>query len=349
MLELGKLHECSYCGRSSKIPPNINQSNWQWVFRERSWRCRDRVHKLVQYYILAYKNNLSKDPFIVYEPWLNNPREACEWIRENLAHPHHKNEHFTLRNLGPEEKRRFGPWTTPNGKFYMGWGLHQRQPRSICMHDTRKDRCRVCSPKIEKERKTKIGDKCARIDCDNRLVANRQGRLASKFCSKSCKLLQPGSVSKQRSSFWKAYNIFSDVAISHRELRDIEGFYIYAEKFVGLVKASCEKAKELVGFRGLPNDCRLIEGKTGKDCTSELQYIQAALSEPESIRYEVFHNKRDFLDKVNGSLFLSVWDWTASLYDDEKSKKLRSDALSRWVVYKQFVDNLGGRRGNEEI
>src|SRR5579864_1013721 len=55
--------------------------------------------------------------------------------------------------------------------------------------------------------------------------------------------------------------------------------------FIRTVKDQPKKARKLVGATGLPNDCRLIEGKTASDATDPIQFIRAAMDEPTPLRY----------------------------------------------------------------
>jgi hypothetical protein len=142
--------------------------------------------------------------------------------------------------------------------------------------------------------------------------------------------------SAYRSHLVKAYNMFSKRKILSKEVRTTKDLNQLILTFVQLVKRNPAKAKNIVGLNGLPNYCRLVEGKVGRDVAKPDQFIRAALDEPNSLRYETFPTKKDREAKTNGRLFLSVWDLMRSFFEP----RLKNEASERWLRYQGFVETM---------
>jgi hypothetical protein len=142
----------------------------------------------------------------------------------------------------------------------------------------------------------------------------------------------------------RALNLLVKPAYDTRKVRTTEDINNIIILLINAVKKQPEKAHKLVGLNSLPNDCRLIEGKTASDSTSALQFIRAAMDEPASLRYELFPTKEDRERKTNGYLYLSVWDVLRALYGDVDLKK---KAARRWLRYEKLVRTL--RKKNDSM
>ncbi len=115
---------------------------------------------------------------------------------------------------------------------------------------------------------------------------------------------------------------------------------IMIKSFKDLVMQNRERALVEVGTYGLPNDGRMIEGKIGSDTPRPYQFIRAVLEEQDGreLKYEVFDNREDFRNAVNGKLFLNVWDYLLSYYQGYEF--LFQEAKSRWRKYRGLIDEL---------
>lgn len=142
------------------------------------------------------------------------------------------------------------------------------------------------------------------------------------------------SQNTNRSVFAKLYRELLKEPLTTKELLNKNQYDAAIQKFINWVNKNKNTAvRQLVNKTGIPNDSRLIEGKSGKDGYKKEQFIRAAL---EPILCERFFTVSDRIKKKNGRLYRNVWDWMRSYFDISITEK----AKKRWDKYERFVGEL---------
>lgn len=115
-----------------------------------------------------------------------------------------------------------------------------------------------------------------------------------------------------------------------------------------LVRNDQAKAERYCGSYGLPNDGRGVEGKTGTDVPRPSQYVRHALEEISGrspVLCEHFEDRKDWLDRKNGFLFNSIWDFVMAMAHSE-NEAIWLEASKQWNR-REIMDEFLRRKHNK--